>query len=82
MIDGDIRLVQSNAILRYIGRKYGLCGDGSAAQTATLDMLVDQLADYDDAFTGTCYRNWANKDTFLAEKVPSTLKNLEEVLDQ
>eukprot|EP01049_Picozoa_sp_SAG25_P000628 SAG25_NODE_22_length_22323_cov_52.926874_13_plen_259_part_00 len=76
MIDGDVHLVQSNAILRYVGRKYGLAGDGSAVQTATLDMLLDQLTDYDDAFTGTCYRNWANKDAFLAEKVKGCLAGL------
>ena len=82
MIDGDIRLVQSNAILLYIGRKYGLAGNGSAAQSAALDMVLDQLTDYDDAFTGTCYRNWSNSEAFAAEKVPQCLSGLTSALGE
>ena len=58
--DGDtgVRLVQSNAILRYIGRKFNLLGDGSLHQTATLDMVLDQLSDYDGSFTSLAYSHF------------------------
>ena len=36
-------LLQSNAILRYIGRKYGLMGDDPLA----VDLVLDQTSDFD-----------------------------------
>ena len=43
-VDGDIKLSQSNAILRHIGRKHGLYGldDKHAAE---IDMLLDTIRD-------------------------------------
>jgi glutathione S-transferase len=43
-IDGDVKITQSNAILRHIGRKAGLTG-ATAADAAVVDMLVDELVD-------------------------------------
>jgi glutathione S-transferase len=44
-MDG-LNLVQSGAIKRYLGKKYKLMGDGSAAQEALCDMLTDSVADW------------------------------------
>ena len=44
LVDGDTKLVQSNTILRHIGRKYNLMGDGSAAQDSAIDLLLDQIS--------------------------------------
>lgn len=48
LIDGDVRITQSMAILRYIARKAGLLGvpdNASAAEHAQLDMLQNQIDD-------------------------------------
>ncbi|KAK9857206.1 hypothetical protein WJX84_008036 [Apatococcus fuscideae] len=42
--DDTIDMVQSNAILRHIGRKYGLYGQG-LEQQAEIDMIVDGVDD-------------------------------------
>eukprot|EP01052_Picozoa_sp_SAG31_P019441 SAG31_NODE_1416_length_8441_cov_11.436706_5_plen_257_part_00 len=60
MIDGELRLVQSNAILRHLGRKFNLMG-ASAEEHAMLDVLLDQGADFDNEFTGLCYRGWTEE---------------------
>jgi len=41
-IDGDVDMVQSNAIMRYIGRKYGLYGS-TLKQKAAVDMVIDTV---------------------------------------
>ncbi|KAM3920904.1 glutathione S-transferase P 1-like [Leptodactylus fuscus] len=40
--DGDFVLYQSNSILRYLGRKYGIAG-GSNQESALIDMVNDEL---------------------------------------
>lgn len=44
LIDGDIKITQSNAIVRHIGRLSGLVG-GSLQEQAHVDMCLDQLMD-------------------------------------
>ena len=75
--DGDtgVKLVQSNTILRYCGRKFNLMGDGSTEQTATVDLLLDQLGDFDDGFTGMAYRTYGDggKEKYLEESLGKVL---------
>jgi glutathione S-transferase len=82
LVDGDVALVQSNSILRHIGRKYNLLGDGSAAQSSMIDMLLDQMADCDDGFTGMCYGSYndGGKEDYVATKLPTLLTHLAGVL--
>ncbi|CAE8601707.1 unnamed protein product, partial [Polarella glacialis] len=54
LMDGEVALAQSNTILRYIGRKFGLMGDPSAAHI--IDLIFDQAADFDAPSTGLSYR--------------------------
>ena len=42
--DGEVKLTQSDAILRHLGRKNGLYGC-SDADTAMIDMLIDTAKD-------------------------------------
>ena len=42
--DGDVKLTQSDAILRHLGRKHGLYG-GSEKQAGHIDMLIDTAKD-------------------------------------
>merc|ERR1712194_890035 len=58
LMDGEVHLTQSNAILRYVGRKFGLMGDPSAAHL--VDLVLDQVADFDGEVTGRCYRDFAS----------------------
>ena len=43
-IDGDVKITQSNAILRYIARKHRLCGE-SVEEKARVDMMADCAMD-------------------------------------
>lgn len=54
MIDGDVTLTQSGAILRYIARKNAMLGK-DAAQAAIVDLIIEESMDFNRRFTGTCY---------------------------
>ena len=43
-----VKLVQTRAILRHIGRRFNLMGDDPDA----LDLILDQASDLDDKITG------------------------------
>jgi len=53
-IDGDIKITQSNAILRYIGRKNNMCGS-TEMERARVDMAADQVMDLRNGFVRLCY---------------------------
>lgn len=75
-------LLSIGAAVRHSGRKFNLMGDGSAAQDSTIDLLLDQMADFDDTFTGMCYGSYndGGKESYVAEKLPTLLAQLAEVL--
>ena len=54
LIDGDFKLTQSNAILRYIARKHGLCGR-TERQMAIVDMLENEAMDFRNEFVQLVY---------------------------
>nr|AEW46330.1 mu glutathione S-transferase [Ruditapes philippinarum] len=56
-IDGDVKITQSNAILKHIARKHNLDGD-TAKEKANVDMLLDQAMDLRNGVVRLCY----NKD--------------------
>ena len=43
-IDGNVKLTQSNAILRHLGRQHGLYGSNDN-QSSEIDMLLDTIKD-------------------------------------
>lgn len=53
-IDGDMKISQSNAILRHIARKHDLCGT-SEEEKVMVDVAENQLMDFRKKFTGLCY---------------------------
>jgi len=55
LLHGDVRLAQSNTILRYIGRTYNIMAEPSAASIE--DLIFDQMADFDGQSTGLSYRD-------------------------
>mmetsp|Transcript_4139 Transcript_4139/g.12205 ORF Transcript_4139/g.12205 Transcript_4139/m.12205 type:complete len:246 (+) Transcript_4139:207-944(+) len=48
-----VKLSQSNAILRFLGRRYGLYG----CHQHLTDLVLDQATDLDNSITGPCYRD-------------------------
>eukprot|EP00092_Neocalanus_flemingeri_P004998 GFUD01005374.1.p1 GENE.GFUD01005374.1~~GFUD01005374.1.p1 ORF type:complete len:230 (-),score=49.64 GFUD01005374.1:77-733(-) len=73
-IDGDIKITQSNAILRHIARKHDLCGD-SVAEKARVDMMADCAMDLRNSIVRLVYN--PEFDTLL----PQYIENLPAVLE-
>lgn len=54
IMDGDVRITQSNAIMRYIARKYGLAGK-SEKEYILIDLIENQAMDLRNGFVRLCY---------------------------
>lgn len=54
MIDGDVKLTQTQAIIRYIARKHGLLGSSDEEQMR-VDLTAAEWADFNSPFVGMCY---------------------------
>uniref|UniRef100_A0A6I8MYR8 Glutathione S-transferase n=1 Tax=Ornithorhynchus anatinus TaxID=9258 RepID=A0A6I8MYR8_ORNAN len=54
LIDGNTKLTQSNAILRYIARKHNLCGE-TEEERVRVDMLESQAMDFRMQLVRVCY---------------------------
>ncbi|XP_003386865.1 PREDICTED: glutathione S-transferase Mu 3-like [Amphimedon queenslandica] len=54
LIDGDVKITQTNAILTYLGRKANLYGK-TEADMATVDMLLNVAMDFRNGFVRLCY---------------------------
>lgn len=58
IIDGDVKLSQSNAVIKYIARKYSkdgsMLGKDQAAM-ARVDQIIDVIADLNKAMTAAVY---------------------------
>ncbi|KAG0727253.1 Glutathione S-transferase Mu 2 [Chionoecetes opilio] len=71
-IDGDVKLSQSVAILRYLGRRYGLEG-GTETERRRIDVLVNQAMDMAEQMWDVCYFNYDRKPQYLKE-LPQKIK--------
>merc|ERR1739848_726948 len=54
LIDGNIKITQSNAVLRYLGRKFGLDGK-TEVDKVRVDMMCDNAMDFRNGFVGLSY---------------------------
>ncbi|XP_005076681.1 glutathione S-transferase Mu 4 [Mesocricetus auratus] len=54
LIDGSNKITQSNAILRYIARKHGLCGE-TEEERIRVDILENQAMDVSNQLARVCY---------------------------
>ena len=81
MIDGDVKLTQSQAILRHIARKHSLLGNDEL-QMAIVDLVIEESMDYNKRFWATTYPQEFEKllPDFL-EKLPYYLKRTEAFLE-
>ncbi len=75
MIDGDLKLWQSSAILKHVGRKGGLFGSDSIQELAKQEAMFDTVHDMRFKFILFCY----GKGDLEADK-PEYLENLNKVL--
>jgi len=73
LMDGDIKITQSNAIMRYLGRKNGMDGQ-SETEKVRVDIIENQAMDFRNGFVGLCYRSvpFAEK----AEKYKANVKSI------
>ncbi|CAG7833513.1 unnamed protein product [Allacma fusca] len=82
LIDGDLKLVQSTTILRYLARKYDLMGK-SMEEATRVDLIESEICDFRSGFTtGLCYNpNFEDlKDGYLVT-LPKKLKRFSEYLE-
>ncbi|XP_066968180.1 glutathione S-transferase Mu 2-like [Macrobrachium rosenbergii] len=79
-IEGDVKLTQSSAILRHLGRKYDLCGK-TEKQMMMVDVLMEQGKDMRMAFARLCYMTYSpeTKKEYLTN-LQTTLKSLSTIL--
>lgn len=60
-VDGDIKLTQSNAILRYIARKHNLIGT-TEKEIERVDLMENEIGDFRMGFVMLCYNpNFVSK---------------------
>ncbi|XP_004582018.2 glutathione S-transferase Mu 4 [Ochotona princeps] len=75
LIDGTHKLTQSNAILRYLGRKHNLCGE-TEEEKIRVDILENQAMDVSNQLAAVCY-----SPDFEKQK-PEYLKGIPDMLKQ
>jgi glutathione S-transferase len=80
--DGDVKIAQSGAIARYLGRKFGLQGE-SDADFGQSEQLIEESQ---DIFTAIAKANYSpNKaeayTTAFESEIPKHLENLEKLLN-
>lgn len=80
LFDGETALVQSNAILKYIGRRFNLMGD--PAMTHTVDLALDQMADFDGESTRLSYMNADGLRPYCEEQLPAKLADWARLLGE
>ncbi|CAN9516199.1 unnamed protein product [Ophioblennius macclurei] len=72
LVDGDRKLVQSNAIMRYIARKHNMCGE-TEDEKVRVDLLENQAMDFRNQFVILCYVNYDTKKDEYLKNLSTTL---------
>ncbi|XP_062522388.1 glutathione S-transferase Mu 4-like [Corticium candelabrum] len=74
LIDGDRKLVQSQAILYYLGRKYNMCGK-TEDERVRVDVSLHQALDLRRSFTSLSFASdFADKKPDYLQKLPTVLQ--------
>ncbi|XP_062612904.1 glutathione S-transferase P 1-like [Saccostrea cucullata] len=77
--DGDVEIVQSNAILRYLARKLDLYGSNNKEATRA-DMINDGAEDLRIEYTRMIYQNYEDGKGPFIEKLPGKLQCFENLM--
>lgn len=79
LIDGEVKVTQSNAIMRYIGRKNDLCGK-TESERVRVDIMENQLMDFRNGWVRLCYATFdTQKDAYL-KSLGATIKQYSDFL--
>jgi len=80
-IDGDLKLVQSSAIIHHVARKYGLAGKNES-EMALAEMIEGVIGDYRSKWTDLCYdpEFEIKKGTYVDRTLVPSLIELEKYL--
>ncbi|XP_052035427.1 glutathione S-transferase Mu 7 [Apodemus sylvaticus] len=80
LIDGSRKITQSNAILRYLGRKHNLCGE-TEEERIRVDILENQLMDNRMMLARLCYNaDFEKLKSGYLEQLPGMLRLYSEFL--
>ncbi|XP_027022859.1 glutathione S-transferase Mu 3-like [Tachysurus fulvidraco] len=79
--DGERKIVQSNAIMRYIARKHNLCGE-TEDEKVRVDILENQAMDFRNGFVMLCYFDFDNKKQGYLDALPGVLKQFSNFLGE
>ena len=79
LLDGEMKLTQTNAILRYLGRKYDLEGK-TETDKGRVDMMLDNAMEFRNGFVGICYPHHSPNVKF-EDKKEKYLQKLESKLE-
>ncbi|XP_070601214.1 glutathione S-transferase Mu 1-like isoform X2 [Erythrolamprus reginae] len=80
LIDGERKITQSNAILRYIARKHKMCGE-TEEEIIMMDTLDNHLMDFRVSFAKLCYSpDFEKLKPGYLELLPEELKLLSQFL--
>ncbi|XP_069485141.1 glutathione S-transferase P 1-like [Ambystoma mexicanum] len=79
--DGDFRLFQSNAILRYLARKHYLYGKNDK-EAALIDMVNDGAEDLRIKFFRFFFQEWDTGKEKYMEEMPDLLSPFERILSK
>ncbi|CAL4069478.1 unnamed protein product [Meganyctiphanes norvegica] len=72
-IDGDIKITQSNAIIRHIGRINNMDGK-TEAEKVRVDIMENTLMDFRNGFIGLCYGDFDGGKAAYIKKLCDTMK--------
>ncbi|XP_022061031.1 glutathione S-transferase Mu 3-like [Acanthochromis polyacanthus] len=73
LIDGDRKIVQSNAIMRYIARKHNMCGE-KEDEIIRVDLMENQSMDFRNDFVMLCYVGYDTQKEAYLKKLPGKLQ--------
>jgi len=81
LLDSDVKITQSNAIMRYLGRKFGLVGE-TEEQNVRMDMIENQAMDFRNGFTRLVYGSNASNFKEKSEQYLESIKNVLGMFDR
>ena len=79
LVDGELKITQSQTCLRYLARRYGAGSgiyEGSAGHLAKVDEMCDAVVDARQAFTRWCYSGKPEASAFFPEQLAPLLAKL------
>lgn len=79
LIDGDIKITQTNAILSHLARKYKLDGK-TLAEKATSDMMLNVVMDFRNDFVRLCYGKFEEQKNDYIERARTRIESFEKFL--